>query len=602
MAESKGPVEGGLDKAKNKAAGAAVTALTGGNAAAGKVAEKVASKVSPKRTLKIIIASLVAVVVVIGGGALMLFSMFSTTNNAITAHVVNQENCNDTLGAMSGGTDASGMEEAARTVYSVFRSMGMSENNIAGMLGNFQAESEIDPTVVETIYSEPYAFGPLKQDADVKDYLVGQINPSYGSRFPLIKRLGIGLGQWTDTNDGASGNTQLRSFAKSINRPWYTLETQLAFMLSSADEKNNTLGAFISTPQSSPQEAALWWARYWEGNTTMHQPERQKYAGEWKAKFDSSWTMNDPLMNSLLILSGSSLTAGATAPDFEGMLQTTCSAGNAVSADMGPMMAFVGETINNPNITYDWGAEGPNHYDCSGWVQAAYKTIGIQIPHGTAALSTFLPQNGTELSADNMSQWQFGDLILSSSHVAMYVGNGQIAHFTTQGQPGRYDKWEDTSSWFRPVKVYRLVSDTSAPIVSGSWTAPLKSMNQTSPFGYRTNPVTGVYKLHAGTDFGASQGTPIFAAAGGKVTLAGWDGGCGYTVIINHGNSTETKYCHQPSPPPVKVGQTVKAGQRIGSVGSTGNSTGAHLHFEVHKNGTPIDPVPFMRGQKVAGF
>ena len=115
----------------------------------------------------------------------------------------------------------------------------------------------------------------------------------------------------------------------------------------------------------------------------------------------------------------------------------------------------------------------------------------------------------------------------------------------------------------------------------------------TSPFGWRVHPIYGTRRLHAGVDMTASHGTPIKAAAGGRVILATYYGGYGNAVVIDHGAGLATLYAHQSSLA-VGLGAQVSAGQVIGHVGSTGLSTGAHLHFEVRVNGTPVDPVPYL--------
>ena len=113
----------------------------------------------------------------------------------------------------------------------------------------------------------------------------------------------------------------------------------------------------------------------------------------------------------------------------------------------------------------------------------------------------------------------------------------------------------------------------------------------TSRQGPRTHPVTGEYKNHGGTDIGASYGTAIYAADSGTVVRSsdGWNGGWGNYVMIDHGNGMQTLYAHMSSRA-VSVGQTVSRGQTIGYVGSTGMSTGPHLHFEMYVNGSRIDP------------
>ncbi len=121
-----------------------------------------------------------------------------------------------------------------------------------------------------------------------------------------------------------------------------------------------------------------------------------------------------------------------------------------------------------------------------------------------------------------------------------------------------------------------------------------KDLNRiASGFGYRIDPVYKTVKMHAGLDFAAPQGTPIYATADGVINVAGNKGnGYGNHVIINHGYGYETLYGHM-----VKVksspGQKVSRGEVIGWVGSTGKSTGPHCHYEVHKNGNKIDPVYF---------
>ena len=113
----------------------------------------------------------------------------------------------------------------------------------------------------------------------------------------------------------------------------------------------------------------------------------------------------------------------------------------------------------------------------------------------------------------------------------------------------------------------------------------------TSRQGPRTHPITGEYRNHGGTDIGASYGSAIYAADSGTVVRSadGWNGGWGNYVMIDHGNGMQTLYAHMSSRA-VSVGQTVSRGQTIGYAGSTGMSTGAHLHFEMYINGSRIDP------------
>jgi murein DD-endopeptidase MepM/ murein hydrolase activator NlpD len=121
-----------------------------------------------------------------------------------------------------------------------------------------------------------------------------------------------------------------------------------------------------------------------------------------------------------------------------------------------------------------------------------------------------------------------------------------------------------------------------------------KDLNRiASGFGYRIDPIYKTVKMHAGLDFTAAQGTPIYATANGVIKTAGNTGnGYGNHVVINHGYGYETLYGHMVRVK-ARVGQRVERGDLIGYVGSTGKSTGPHCHYEVHKNGQKLDPVYF---------
>ncbi|PWW08302.1 murein DD-endopeptidase MepM/ murein hydrolase activator NlpD [Paenibacillus cellulosilyticus] len=131
----------------------------------------------------------------------------------------------------------------------------------------------------------------------------------------------------------------------------------------------------------------------------------------------------------------------------------------------------------------------------------------------------------------------------------------------------------------------------------GKLAVPLKdSYRISSGFGYRIHPIYHTKKLHAGIDMAAPEGTSIYAAEGGVVITAGWTSGYGNTVILDHGNGLWTLYGHiRNGGIKVKVGDSVKRGEKIAEVGSTGNSTGNHLHFEVRVNGTPKDPTSYLK-------
>jgi murein DD-endopeptidase MepM/ murein hydrolase activator NlpD len=114
-----------------------------------------------------------------------------------------------------------------------------------------------------------------------------------------------------------------------------------------------------------------------------------------------------------------------------------------------------------------------------------------------------------------------------------------------------------------------------------------------SPFGPRVDPISGARGFHPGDDLQATYGTPIHACRSGQVVIAGWQGGYGNAVVIDHGGGMATLYGHQ-SRLAVTAGQEVNAGDVIGYVGSTGYSTGPHLHFEVRLGGSPVDPASYI--------
>lgn len=115
----------------------------------------------------------------------------------------------------------------------------------------------------------------------------------------------------------------------------------------------------------------------------------------------------------------------------------------------------------------------------------------------------------------------------------------------------------------------------------------------TSTFGWRIHPILGSSRFHSGLDFGADYGSAILAADNGVVIFAGWYGGYGYAVVINHGKGISTLYGHN-SKLYVAEGQSVQRGEVIADAGSTGLSTGPHLHFEVRQDGEPVDPMNFL--------
>lgn len=136
-------------------------------------------------------------------------------------------------------------------------------------------------------------------------------------------------------------------------------------------------------------------------------------------------------------------------------------------------------------------------------------------------------------------------------------------------------------------------------ISASGWAKPA-SGRITSGFGYRANPFGGGGSYHQGTDIGAGCGAPIYAASSGTVVYSGWNGVYGNYIQIDHGGGIQTAYGHiQSGGLLVSIGQEIGVGTQIAKVGSTGGSTGCHLHFGVLQNGVVTNPVPFMSGQGI---
>ena len=125
------------------------------------------------------------------------------------------------------------------------------------------------------------------------------------------------------------------------------------------------------------------------------------------------------------------------------------------------------------------------------------------------------------------------------------------------------------------------------------WTMPCNYVRFSSPYGYRTHPISGEWKFHSGVDLAGPEGTPIVATRDGTVTSAAYHSGNGNYVTINHGDGFSSSYLHMTRYI-VSVGQKVKAGQVIGYMGNTGYSKGSHLHFTIYYNGSTVNPADYL--------
>lgn len=187
----------------------------------------------------------------------------------------------------------------AKLVYSVLSAWGMPDENIAGILGNWDAESGIDPTGVETISGEAFSIGPKKKDAESKSFAVSAMDPAYAAKFPGVQQVGIGLGQWSNGR-----NTQLRDYAKDPGK-WASLETQLGFMISK-DTGAPVIKNMIAHPVGSAAAAAVYFHNEWERSADTSTASRETAATKWFAQM-GGWAKNQSLADSILSQSGVTL-------------------------------------------------------------------------------------------------------------------------------------------------------------------------------------------------------------------------------------------------------------------------------------------------------
>lgn len=194
--------------------------------------------------------------------------------------------------------------ENAKKIYAILAGAGMSDENVAGILGNWETESGIDPTSVETVTTEPYTIGTEKKRFADADFSGSALPASYPYR-NNIQHVGLGLGQWTNER-----NVALRDYAKSKNADWYDLQTQLNFM-ASEDSGATAFRKMVSDPQSSVEEATTFFLNVWEGNPGMAAAERQANAKKWFSQM-KGWDKDEAAGKSLLSQSSATIATSNT--------------------------------------------------------------------------------------------------------------------------------------------------------------------------------------------------------------------------------------------------------------------------------------------------
>lgn len=442
-----------------------------------------------------------------GGVGALLFSLVLTpailgSNRSILDESIEDNACNtnvqqaveaSTVGGSGGAavTDALNDPRAvdnAKKIYSVMKTAGASDINIAGALGNVTHESNLDPTAVETIFDEPFSVGPKKKHAEQVNYDIDQIDSSYGARFPAIKQAGIGLIGFTNSN-----NVGLINFAKAKGKDWRDPGLQIAYMMSKESSFGSNFEKYNSMSFGSLDESTDWFLRKIEGNPGMALGERQSAAAAWAAKIASDkWTPDTSYANSLLAQAG----AGTSIAGQEG-----------VSAALANCKSAQGTNGNNSTlaqaaISYAWPfhqqsiddiAKGQNnrgtplyqnvHYavwgsnnystnplsSCDNGLTTAVQWSGADehIPEqGSDALRNYLMTGGTASGTwkevpwnDDKSSLQPGDLISKYGHILMYVGNDELLKFYN----GDASKFEENGDMVEASYMGRPTATTTLP-------------------------------------------------------------------------------------------------------------------------------------------
>jgi murein DD-endopeptidase MepM/ murein hydrolase activator NlpD len=174
------------------------------------------------------------------------------------------------------------------------------------------------------------------------------------------------------------------------------------------------------------------------------------------------------------------------------------------------------------------------------------------------------------------------------------IGNAAREALRTQGR--RLDSLQRQMEFQKKSysEVLTALNDRREKLASTPTICPIRAgYTLSSGFGSRTDPFTGRGGWHNGLDLRAAPGTPVLAPAEGRVSFVGYNGDFGLTIHIDHGSGLETAYCHLSSAS-VRVGTKIRRGDRIGAVGTSGRSTGSHLHYEVWREGRPVDPASYV--------
>lgn len=352
----------------------------------------------------------------------------------------------------------------AKKMYSVLKELGYDNAQIAGAMGNFDHESMgFDPTCIETIYDEPYTLGPRKKAAISAGFDIRKIDSSYAARFPNIKLAGIGLAGYTDTNDGATGNTTLRNYARAHNKNWYDYDLQLAYAFDTEHGYGGGRGGaswmkntYAKEHYGNAADAATAFAAGYEGNTILGGSERIKYANEWYTQM-GEWDVDKTYANSVIEMAHMTMVEGSY--DNIGSLFHECSKNktsydNSSIASCAVSYAYAtvqeGENNNGTQLyqtVHDNVAPGDSHYmSCDRGVACAVRWSGYDddYPMGNVAVQHSYLKTSSKWKDINWDgrreSLQPGDIIIENNdaHTLMYVGNEAIANKYPQHKDTNY--------------------------------------------------------------------------------------------------------------------------------------------------------------------
>lgn len=405
--------------------------------------------------------SAVTLVSVVGGAVTTQIqsSQLAKTDGAV------QSDCSTELKYALGGVNATALVgdrlKTAQQIYSVFKQYGLADYNIAGILANFDAESGIDPSAVETIHSEPFSWGPRKQHAEAVGFDISRMSSSYSDAHTAINLCGIGLGQWTNGR-----NTMLRTYAESANvisdsdstggtnedalPKWCNLGIQLSFMIAPTAQGGDTSSAWLASwaPESNASQATTDFCRYWEGNTReMNNPARVS-KGPYYATEIQSWTVNIDYAASVIAMSNyvqADASSDAIADvSYECERSTMASANNSSIGAAAVSFAYENKELgkgNNGTPLYQkvhdvvLGSNYP-YMDCGCCVSSAVRWSGVDDNYprsGTGTMLAYLATSPKWVEVawhGDPSALAPGDILIIHSggkhHTLVYTGHDLI--------------------------------------------------------------------------------------------------------------------------------------------------------------------------------